>query len=107
RLRVVDETVVHKRHITFALNSAKQKHMEQMFFTDEPWHIDKLPGYSAAERANPFGTFAAIPAHARYQFMLDDAEYFTRTFILGPSLLPLKKIFLSPTNNTASKLHLC
>lgn len=84
RLRVVDETVVHKRHITFALNSAKQKHMEQMFFTDEPWHIDKLPGYSAAERANPFGTFAAIPARARYQFMLDDAEYFTRTFIRGP-----------------------
>ncbi|WP_197468733.1 fatty acid cis/trans isomerase, partial [Alcanivorax sp. HI0083] len=35
-------------------------------------------------RANPFVTFADIPARARYQFMLDEAEYFVRTFIRGP-----------------------
>lgn len=29
--------------------------------------------------ANPFETFEAIPAVARYQFMLDNAEYFVRT----------------------------
>lgn len=43
-----------------------------------------LPGYSYTERVNPFVTFADIPAAARYQFMLDDAEYFVRTFIHGP-----------------------
>ncbi len=43
-----------------------------------------MPDYGAFARANPFATFAAIPAQARYQFMLDDAEYFVRTFIRGP-----------------------
>ena len=43
-----------------------------------------MPGYSLQRRANPFETFAAIPAQARYQFMLDNAEYFVRTFIRGP-----------------------
>nr|WP_286306074.1 fatty acid cis/trans isomerase [Methylophaga marina] len=43
-----------------------------------------LPGYDYEARANPFVTFSAIPAKARYQFLLDHAEYFTRTFIRGP-----------------------
>ncbi|MCY1390612.1 Fatty acid cis/trans isomerase (CTI) [compost metagenome] len=43
-----------------------------------------MPGYGAQRRANPFETFQAIPAQARYQFMLDNAEYFVRTFIRGP-----------------------
>lgn len=84
RLRAVDEAVVHKRHITYALNKKKQQRMQQLFFNDEPWQVEALPGYSAEEKANPFITFAAIPARARYQIMLDDAEYFTRTFIRGP-----------------------
>ncbi len=43
-----------------------------------------MPGYGLHRRANPFETFEAIPAEARYRFMLDDAEYFVRTFIRGP-----------------------
>jgi hypothetical protein len=43
-----------------------------------------VPGYGPSHRANPFVTFAAIPAKARYEFMLDNAEYFVRTFIRGP-----------------------
>ena len=43
-----------------------------------------LPGAGPRHRANPFETFEAIPAVARYQFMLDNAEYFVRTFIRGP-----------------------
>ena len=46
--------------------------------------MEAVPGYGAQRRANPFETFAAIPAQARYQFMLDNAEYFVRTFIRGP-----------------------
>src|SRR5699024_12108047 len=80
----VTETIVHKRHITFPLSAAKLARTKAQFFTDEPWDLDVSPGYSEEERANPFLTFAAIPAKARYQFMLDEAEYFTRTFIRGP-----------------------
>lgn len=84
RLRPVDETIVHKRHITYPLSSEKLEHYEELFFDGEDWDLDELPGYSSKEKANPFVTFAAIPARARYQFMLDNAEYFTRTFIRGP-----------------------
>ena len=44
----------------------------------------QLPGYSEDTAANPFVTFADIPARARYQFLLDDAEYEISTFIKGP-----------------------
>ena len=83
RLRPVTGTIVHKTHITFALSDAKRRRMESLLF-DTPWDIDTLPGYSEEEKANPFTTFAALPARARYQIMLDDAEYFVRTFIRGP-----------------------
>jgi hypothetical protein len=83
RLRPVRGTIVHKTHITFALTKAKRARMETLFFA-EPWTLAQLPGYGEGERANPFTTFAALPARARYQIMLDDAEYFVRTFIRGP-----------------------
>jgi len=83
RLRPVPGTLIHKTHITFALSDAKRRRMESLLF-GEPWELDSLPGYGEAERANPFTTFAALPARARYQIMLDDAEYFVRTFIRGP-----------------------
>ena len=39
---------------------------------------------TAAKAGNPFAAFADIPARARYQFLLDDAEYEIATFIQGP-----------------------
>ena len=83
RLRLLPGSIVHKRHIVFALNAALLKRIDTLFF-GEDWSARKMPGYTAEARANPFTTFAAIPAQARYQFMLDQAEYFTRTFIRGP-----------------------
>ena len=83
RLRPVRGAIVHKTHITYALSEDKRRHLEHLFFA-EPWSVNTLPGYSEDERANPFTTFAALPARARYQIMLDDAEYFVRTFIRGP-----------------------
>ena len=83
RLRVMDETIVHKRHITYPVSQERLARFDELFF-GEPWELDALPGYSAEERANPFTTFEAVPARARYQVMLDNAEYFTRTFIRGP-----------------------
>ena len=83
RLRPVIGTLVHKTHITLSLNPEKLARTETQFF-GSPWKVDALPGYAYENRANPFITFAAIPAEARYQFMLDNAEYFVRTFIRGP-----------------------
>ncbi len=83
RLRPVTGAIVHKTHITFALSDAKRRRMESLLLGGS-WELDSLPGYGEAERANPFTTFAALPARARYQIMLDDAEYFVRTFIRGP-----------------------
>lgn len=83
RLRPVEGTLVHKRHITFALSEARLARVRELFFSDD-WAVSSLPGYDDVARANPFLTFADIPAQARYQFMLDEAEYFTRTFIRGP-----------------------
>ncbi|SNX58839.1 Fatty acid cis/trans isomerase (CTI) [Nitrosomonas ureae] len=83
RLRPITGSIVHKRRIPYPLHQEKQQRINALFF-NKPWQIRNLPGYSYAERANPFVTFADIPAYARYQFMLDDAEYFVRTFIHGP-----------------------
>ncbi|MCC6077386.1 fatty acid cis/trans isomerase [Pseudomonas sp. GCM10022188] len=83
RLRPIQGVIVHKTHITYALTPRKLKRVEDLFFAGD-WAADELPGYGPQRRANPFETFAAIPARARYQFMLDDAEYFVRTFIRGP-----------------------
>jgi hypothetical protein len=83
RFRRQPGTRVYKTHIRFALNPALLQRIEQSFFTED-WDVDGLPGYSDSERANPFVTFAAIPAIARYRFMLEHAGYFVRTFIRGP-----------------------
>lgn len=83
RLRPVQGVIVHKTHITYALDARKLARVEELFFAGD-WQVEALPGYGPQRRANPFETFAAIPAEARYRFMLDDAEYFVRTFIRGP-----------------------
>lgn len=83
RLVPIKGTLVHKTHITFALNPEKLARTRQQFFSGD-WQVDALPGYAWEDRANPFLTFAAIPAEARYQFMLDNAEFFVRNFIRGP-----------------------
>jgi hypothetical protein len=83
RLAPVQGVIVHKTHMTYPLSANKLARVKALFFADD-WQVDSLPGYGAQRRANPFETFAAIPPQARYQFMLDNAEYFVRTFIRGP-----------------------
>lgn len=83
RLQAINDTLVHKRHIALLLDDAKRERIDALFFATD-WQVEQLPGYAYHDRANPFTTFAAIPARARYQFMLDNAEYFIRTFIRGP-----------------------
>ena len=83
RLRKIASTIVHKTHITYPLSESKLARFETLFLAPE-WDIEKLPDYSTGDALNPFATFSAIPARARYQFMLDSAQYFVMTFIRGP-----------------------
>lgn len=83
RLWPIQGVIVHKTHITYPLSAAKLARVKELFFSGD-WATEQVPGYGAQRRANPFETFQAIPAQARYQFMLDNAEYFVRTFIRGP-----------------------
>jgi len=83
RLRPIQGAIVHKTHITYALSPARLRRLEELFLVPA-WDIAKLPGYSHANALNPFKTFSAIPARARYQFLLDTAQYTVMTFIRGP-----------------------
>lgn len=83
RLWPVQGVIVHKTHITYPFSAEKMARIKALFYAGN-WQVDALPGYGPGRRANPFETFEAIPAKARYQFMLDNAEYFVRTFIRGP-----------------------
>ena len=83
RLMPIQGVIVHKTHITYPLSAEKLARVKSLFFASQ-WQASSLPGYGVQHRSNPFETFEAIPAQARYQFMLDNAEYFVRTFIRGP-----------------------
>jgi hypothetical protein len=83
RLRAIDGAVARKNHIVYALGTEKLARLRELFL-DPSWSVRAAPGYDVETAANPFLAFAAIPARARYQFLLDDAEYFIRTFIRGP-----------------------
>lgn len=75
--------IAHKTHTTYPLTTKKLEHTQELFFGTQ-WDTDKVPGYGIQNRANPFIIFAVTPPRARYQFMLNNTEYFTRTSIRGP-----------------------
>ena len=84
RLRKIHSTIVYKTHMVVEFDDEKLARLEQTFI-DIPWletphWVD--PG--DVDGANPFRVYAQIPPTARYQFLLDNAEYIIRTFIRGP-----------------------
>jgi hypothetical protein len=79
----IDQTIVSKTHIPYELSPGKLARIRQLFL-EPKWEVTTLPGYQDATAGNPFATFAGIPVRARYQFLLDDAEYEVATFIKGP-----------------------
>ncbi len=83
RLTPITETIVHKTHITYRFDQQRLQQYKKLFLQPE-WTLNQLPGYSYQEKSNPFVTYKAIPARVRYQFLLNDAEYFVRNFIRGP-----------------------
>lgn len=84
RLRPITNTIMHKYHIPFPLKEEKLRDWKHDFYEAKWKSVPKvMPPYGRAG-ANPFKTFAAIPAKARYKFMLEEAGYHVMTFIKGP-----------------------
>lgn len=83
RLVPIESSIVHKTHIVYSIGPRRLARLEKLFSAAD-WKATRLPGYSAEEASNPFAAFDQIPARSRYQFMLDDAQYFVMTFIRGP-----------------------
>lgn len=75
--------IVAKTHIPYEINPAKLQRLEDLFFKTD-WKVTRMPTYNFHEAENPFLAFAEIPVKARYQFLLDDAQYHVSTFIKGP-----------------------
>jgi hypothetical protein len=79
----LDSTIIDKTHIPYDLSSQRLERIRRTFL-DAHWDVKNFPDYSERISSNPFIAFADIPARARYQFLLDDAEYEIATFIKGP-----------------------
>lgn len=83
RISPIEETIVHKDHIVYEIGPRRMARFETLFLA-HPWTAGEMPLWGVAAGANPFRTFAAIPAGSRYRFLLDDALFFVRSFIRGP-----------------------
>jgi hypothetical protein len=83
RLLPVDDTLLAKTHMPYALGAARLAKWKQWFF-DVPYTVNELPSYDAKSASNPFITFEQLPAASRYRFMLDHAHFTIDGFIKGP-----------------------
>ncbi len=83
RLKRYTRTIVDKTHMPYPLSDKRLKRFKQLFLEPE-YTVTKLPSYEVRLSANPFKTYAEIPAKNRYKFLLDDAAYFISNFIKGP-----------------------
>ena len=83
RLRRIEGAILHKTHITYELGPERRARYAELFLGDN-WEPTRFPSWDPEAASNPFIAFEEIPARARYQFLLDDALYFVRTFIRGP-----------------------
>lgn len=83
RLQPLRTSILDKRHMPYALNTARMERWRSLFL--EPgYEVTKLPGYESRDSANPFVTFRELPVPARYEFMLDEAQFTIMAYIKGP-----------------------
>ena len=77
----IQGVIVHKTHITYPLTAKKLERVQELFFA--PSGTPTMFPATACRAAPTRCHLRRDPPRARYQFMLDNAEYFTRTFIRG------------------------
>jgi hypothetical protein len=83
RLQREQEAVVDKTHMPYALGQKRMARWRDLFLKPD-YAVDELPSYALEVASNPFLAFRALPVKARYQFMLDEAEFTIMGFIKGP-----------------------
>lgn len=83
RLRPVDDSLLTKTHMPYALGEQRMKQWRQ-WFIDTPNAVTALPSYDPKTASNPFLTFEQLPASSRYRFMLEEAHFTIEGFIKGP-----------------------
>jgi len=85
RFRPLRGTVVYKNHIIFPFSDNRLKNFNKLFIQAK-WVKDPktLPSYEPELSANPFVTFRDMPPLGRYKFLIENARYFSMTFIRGP-----------------------
>ncbi|WP_455222466.1 fatty acid cis/trans isomerase [Kaarinaea lacus] len=83
RLKYYDRTIVEKTHLPYALNDKRMLRYEELFLTPD-YEVKGLPSFDPVSASNPFKTYAVIPPKSRYQFLLDEAQFFVGGFIKGP-----------------------
>ncbi|MCV0427309.1 MAG: fatty acid cis/trans isomerase [Roseibium sp.] len=83
RLIPVDGTILFKEHMVYEIGPNRLKRYQDLFLKPD-WTLTDLPAYTNTAGGNPLSTYETIPARSRYQFLLDDALYFVRSFIRGP-----------------------
>lgn len=83
RLEPVRTTILAKTHMPYLLNEQRLSRYRTLFLEPE-YKVQALPSYEPEASANPFLTFKLIPVKARYQFLLDEAEFTIMNFIKGP-----------------------
>ncbi|TYC52799.1 peptidylprolyl isomerase [Rhodobacterales bacterium] len=83
RLVPLNGTILFKEHMVYEIGPKRLQRYRDLFLGTD-WTLEALPAYSGQTGGNPLSTFRAIPPRSRYQFLLDDALYFVRSFIRGP-----------------------
>ena len=84
RFRKIHSTIVHKTHMVVEFDEARLARFRELFIEPEWLETPHLVALDDDTGANPFLVYAQIPPISRYRFLLDDSEYFIRTFIRGP-----------------------
>lgn len=75
--------VLAKRHMPYALNTARLQRWHELFLEPE-YEVKALPSYELGIASNPFIAFESLPLVSRYKFMLDEAQFTIMAYIKGP-----------------------
>ncbi len=83
RLQQMPTAVLDKRHMPYALDTARMNWYRQLFLVPD-YTLESLPSYDRGVGSNPFISFQAIPISSRYRFLLEEARFSIMNFIKGP-----------------------
>jgi hypothetical protein len=83
RLRQDNTTPLAKTLMRYALSPARLERWRERFLAPN-YPVERLPDYAPERAANPFETFADLPVRARYEFLLEEAQFTIMNFIKGP-----------------------